>query len=437
MLFALRQGMNTNTKPQVSLFGASPDTGNQGVSALCYSVLDGLATRNINNICVYDHGRGKRRDSVTFNGNSHSFDRLGAIIGRRYYRPENFFQIALSARFGGLWNRNAKTICQSSAVLDVSGGDSFAEIYGPNRFRAITLPKQIALKAGRPLILLPQTYGPFVSVDAQQTAADLVSAAEQAWARDADSFSELKRLLGSRFDAGRHKLGVDMAFGLPACRPAVPVRNQKDKATGTNHGLHNPLIGFNVSGLLYNTPERSRDQFGLKGNYKTMILRTLRSLLSGTDADILLVPHVIVNKRDSECDLAACRAVQEELGYSEKRVRVIADPLNASELKWEIARTDWFCGTRMHSTIAALSSGVPTMALAYSMKTRGVFDSCDQGNEVVDLRDDGEREVCDRILDGWRRRHSTRESLAASLPAVLDQAMRQMDAIAQSITKAH
>ena len=429
--------MNTNSQPHVSLFGASPDTGNQGVSALCYSVLDGLATRNINNICVYDHGRGQRRDSVTFNGNSHSFDRLGAIIGKRYYRPENFFQIALSARFGGLLNRNAKTICQSSAVLDVSGGDSFAEIYGPNRFRAITLPKQIALKAGRPLILLPQTYGPFVSANAQQTAADLISGAEQAWARDADSFSELQRLLGSRFDANRHKLGVDMAFGLPACRPAAALRNHQDKNPAADHGSHNPLIGFNVSGLLYNAPGRSRDQFGLKGDYKGMILRTLRSLLSSTDANILLIPHVIVNRCDSECDLAACRAVQEELGYSSNRVRIIADPLNASELKWEIAQTDWFCGTRMHSTIAALSSGVPTMALAYSMKTRGVFDSCNQGNEVIDLRADGERQVCDRILDGWRRRHTTRESLAASLPAVLDRARWQMDAIAQSITTVH
>mgnify|MGYP001402473369 CR=1 FL=1 len=49
------------------------------------------------------------------------------------------------------------------AVLDISGGDSFTDLYGPWRFRAILAPKQIAIRARKPLIMLPQTIGPFES----------------------------------------------------------------------------------------------------------------------------------------------------------------------------------------------------------------------------------------------------------------------------------
>ena len=45
---------------------------------------------------------------------------------------------------------------------------------------------------------------------------------------------------------------------------------------------------------------------------------------------------------------------------------------NAAELKQAIAQCDLFIGARTHSVIAALSSGVPAVALAYSLKARGI-----------------------------------------------------------------
>jgi polysaccharide pyruvyl transferase WcaK-like protein len=425
--------MNTSTDNSIVLFGASPDTGNQGVTALCYSVIDGLEKRNITNLCVYDHGRGRRSESIQLDERMLSFDRLGAISGKRYYRPDNLWQIRIASRMGGLWNENARTLCRSKAVLDVSGGDSFAEIYGTSRFQTIVQPKLIALRAGRPLILLPQTYGPFNTSGAKEIARKIVRGAHQAWARDRESQDQLSTLLGSDYDPARHRLGVDMAFGLPACRPRKLSGDISTADLLTLFSDMRPVIGFNVSGLLYNDPGNSRIQFGLRANYRTTILRTLRSLLACTDAHLLLVPHVVLNNNQSECDFTACRAVYKELGYSKDRVTVLPGDLNACELKWVIARTDWFCGTRMHATIAALSSGVPTMALAYSKKTRGVFDSCNQGEEAVELRNCGERQVIDRILDGWRRRADTRNSLCSALPTVLRQAASQMDAFASSL----
>ena len=42
------------------VFGASPGTGNQGVNALCWSTLTGLAERGCTDLHVFDYGRRTR-----------------------------------------------------------------------------------------------------------------------------------------------------------------------------------------------------------------------------------------------------------------------------------------------------------------------------------------------------------------------------------------
>ena len=425
--------MKNLNEQQVLLFGAGPDTGNAGVSALCYSVIDGLAKRNFHRLCVFDHGRGRQQSEILLNDEMRRFDRLGAINGRRYYRRENLWQIRLAASVGGLWNENAKTICQASAVLDVSGGDSFTEIYGPQRFQTITLPKLISLQAGRPLILLPQTYGPFHSTRARAIASKIVRQSSAAWARDQESFEQLKLLLGNSFDPKIHHLGVDMAFGLPISCAQKKV-NDITRSWLCRKQRGEPVIGFNVSGLLYNKSNESKSQFGLKADYRRVILKALQNLLENTHSKILLVPHVVTGKGNPECDLAASYSVLRDLVCpDDDRVKVLDGDFDAAELKWVISRTDWFCGTRMHATIAALSSGVPTMALAYSMKTKGVFDSCKQGDEVVDLRFTDGEDLSEHICQGFQRRFQTANSLNHALPVVISQAKQQMDSIAAAI----
>jgi polysaccharide pyruvyl transferase WcaK-like protein len=45
---------------------------------------------------------------------------------------------------------------------------------------------------------------------------------------------------------------------------------------------------------------------------------------------------------------------------------------NAAETKWIISKMTIFAGARTHSTIASLSSGVPTLSMAYSIKAVGI-----------------------------------------------------------------
>ena len=87
----------------------------------------------------------------------------------------------------------------------------------------------------------------------------------------------------------------------------------------------------------------------------------------------------------------------------------------------------------MHSTIAALSAGVPTASIAYSMKTRGVFETCGVRDEVFDPRELETEAVIDQVYQSWRRRETIRKVLVSSIPRVVEQSQTQLDAIVESI----
>jgi len=87
---------------------------------------------------------------------------------------------------------------------------------------------------------------------------------------------------------------------------------------------------------------------------------------------------------------------------------------------------DWFCGTRMHSTIAALSSGLPTAAIAYSDKTLGVFESCGVEDQVIDPRKLETQTVVERLVESFEKRAQTRQVLSTSIDGVKARAAEQL-----------
>ena len=152
-------GNSDDESPTLSLFGAPGDTGNYGLTALLESTLAGFSRGDPDvRLNVYDNGLGHAgRGRSTATSTSVGARGCRGVI----YLNESLWNLRVSARLGGLANPNARALLSSRAVLDVSGGDSFSDIYGPKRFAAVALPKRIALEANVPLVLLPQTYGPF------------------------------------------------------------------------------------------------------------------------------------------------------------------------------------------------------------------------------------------------------------------------------------
>lgn len=424
-------------KRTFALFGAAPDTSNRGVSALYRCVVEGIgAALPDGRLLVFDSGRDVREDSeILSSGESFDVRRIGAHGGRRYYARGNLAAMAALSSIGGLPARFHPTLASlddCSAVLDVSGGDSFSDIYGSGRFWSVIRPKLIAERRGTPLFLLPQTYGPFVSKRKRNVARGAVLAADMAWARDPRSFRALQDLVGADFDPSRHREGVDMAFGLD-------VRNPGEKLSPTLHewladNREHTVLGLNVSGMIALDPAASSKDFSLQADYLTALTRFLETAMEDGDRRLVIVPHVMSRLSSLHSDRAAGLQLVESLpAHLHPRIIVAPRNLDEREVKWLISRTDWFCGTRMHSTIAALSSGVPTATVPYSDKALGVFETCGVGSEVIDPRTLDTATVTDRLLESVANRHRTKEILSATIPTVKGRAAEQFKHITHAL----
>ena len=407
----------TTAAHSFGLFGAPLDSPNRGVQALGRATVSGVArTYPGSTVTVFDDGWGVRPGSFGRLGDV-DVELCGVRVSRRVHRPETWARIRLSQALGGLGNPTATRLRSVDAVLDVSGGDSFSDIYGMHRFRQVMEPKLATLRAGTPLLLLPQTYGPFRDPKAKEEAASVVRSVTAAFSRDEASHEILLDLLGSSHDPERHRHGVDMAFAMDPADPGAGVPASLRELLTTEHQA--PLAGLNVSGLIYGVPGAA-ERFGLSLDYRDTVLALARGLLDD-GATVVLVPHVSADAGVAfENDLAACERVAEELGEAARAGRVLVAPgaLDADEAKWVISHLDWFNGTRMHSTIAGLSSRVATSAIAYSAKTRGVFATCGAADQVVDARTATTGAAVEELLASWRDREPVRARLEETVPDI-------------------
>ena len=413
----------------ITLLNAAPDTGNQGVSALCLSAVAGLTARRAGPVAVADHGRGLRRGDLGFG----AVDMIGLTHNRRYWRGDSLTTVRALARVGGGFSATARRIAGSRAILDVSGGDSFTDLYGPHRFRSMVLSKRLALDNGLPLILLPQTLGPFRDPANRAEAVAILAAARAVWVRDAASLAFLQEALGAAFDPDRHRLGLDMAVALPMTRPVAPLPAPLSDWLSGDRAF--PVAGLNVSGLLTSDPAAAKAQFGLAARHDQQIEAAARAVLEHSpEMRLLLVSHVHRRLGDPESDLTAATTLQARLQAEyPDRIAVLPGAMNAMELKWVLSRLDWFSGARMHATIGAFSAGTPTLGLGYSDKAAGVFTQCGIGDHVADLRVLDAAGIAQAIRHSLTQRAAMQSELDALRPGLLARAEAQMDTIVQQI----
>lgn len=416
---------------RLGIFGAALDTGNLGVSALGISTLCGLAAARENlDLTLFDYGEGERPVELAAPAGPIRVRQLGVFDSRRLWRTGNLRSMWWCARLGlRALHPMLRRFASLHALLDISGGDSFSDLYGAERFRAVALPKRLALELGVPLVLLPQTYGPYAQPRHREIARELLLGARQAWARDRRSLHAMREVLGDAFEPARHRAGVDVAFGLPAVQPRgeIPARLRELRARG------GPLLGLNASGLLWHDALSSA-HYGLRADYRTLVRELFAKLLATPCASLVLVPHVVPPCAPEESDVAAAQALLAGLPAADaERVWLAPALSDPREIKWLIGQLDWLCATRMHACIAALSQGVPALGLAYSDKALGVFESVGAGAWLVDPRRCDPGAVVPRALESVARRDAVAQALRAELPSARQRVAEQFQAIVDAI----
>ena len=427
-------GRQATQSVRLGLFGCPLDTGNNGVSALGLSMIAGLrgACESLD-LSMFDYGKGSRDASVAVGSKREEVRFVGCYASRRYYQAHNLAQLhtAAAMHLAGV-HPMLRKLRKLDAILDISGGDSFSDIYGRRRFDAVVAPKLLALKLGIPLILPPQTYGPYSGGSVRKTARRVLRGAAQVWARDRRSLDVAAELLGDEFDPDRHRLGVDVAFGLRAQRPRETVGGAIE-AFRTRARV---LVGLNVSGLLYNQLGEDVTRYGFRSSYRDLIHQLLHRALADERVGVLLIPHVAPTRPSHDCDATANATLLAGLDAAQReRVMMTSGPLGPAEAKWIIGQCDWFCGTRMHACIGALSQAVPTVGVAYSDKTIGVFETVLAGAGVVDPRREEAPQLVQRIMHHFHGRGSRGADLRASIADLPDRLAWQFQTMLAPIVK--
>ena len=124
--------------------------------------------------------------------------------------------------------------------------------------------------------------------------------------------------------------------------------------------IKNNMVGINVSPLAISYENKT----GLTmQNY----IKLVEYILNNTKMGIALIPHVV---KGGSNDYEVLFRIKQHF-IDEKRVVLLGD-YNCQQIKGFISRCRFFIGARTHATIAAYSTGIPTLVVGYSIKARGI-----------------------------------------------------------------
>ena len=409
---------------KICIQGAAFDTHNMGVGALAVGTVRAILHRYPEaEVFFLNYEKFPTTYTIAFPDRQVAVPLVNMRFSWRFWLRNNIaFLLFLTAlmkllpfpalrRKGIAGNNCLRHLDESDLVVALSGGDSFSDIYGLERLLYVSLPQILALWAGKRLILLPQTLGPFKSRLAQAIAKYILKRAEAVYSRDHAGVKLGLEMLGANGRAGKLRFSYDVGFLLD---PLPPERVDVV-------GLEIPprvgvcRVGLNVSGLLFMNSDTRNSRFGLRVSYRKLVYDLVALLIEQKQAEVLLVPHVFGEHRQS--DRPVCARIYEALKdkYPGK-IGWVRGSYNQSEIKHVIGMCDFFIGSRMHACIAAISQNVPAVAIAYSDKFVGVMESVGVGSIVLDPRKMTDGEILRAIGQAYAQRVSLRRQLEETIP---------------------
>ncbi len=410
----------------LSLLGVTRKTDNYGVRVLLSSAIDLLSSVHPGaEIILLDYGR----ESQSWREQTPAGERTVRLVNLRFswrfFLPNNIFRLLFIVLLSRalpeairhrLWSKNPwlREVLSASAHFSLAGGDSFSDIYGLRRFLYVSLPQLLVLLMHRPLVLLPQTYGPFGSLPSRFVARWILRRACRVFSRDEEGVEIIRKLVGTR--------GPSVTFvpDLGFCMEPGSLDASIREELGALH-KSGSLVGLNISSLLWMGGYTGDNMFGLKESYPALTRSLVEYLVKELGVRVLFVPHVCGGAHSQEDETRICRSLLAEMEprFGE-RIVYLDYALDHRQMKSMIGQCDIFIGSRMHACIAAVSQGVPAACLAYSAKFEGAMRPVQAGVRVADLRRAGISDVKELCGDVFRNREKLRSELARTIPAIRD-----------------
>jgi len=282
---------------------------------------------------------------------------FGMPVDEYCERNLEFVKLEQSSKQKGLYNNTIykETLdrVEADSICLSVGGDTYC--YG-NWHRWATIHKR-ALKVGAKSILWSCSIEPSMITDEML---DVLRTHDLITARESITYNALR---GKGLN--NVVLCSDIAFLL----------NPKETLLPKNFIVDN-TVAINISPLVVR--RESVQGITLK-NIKTVI----EYIINNSNMNIALIPHVLM---PMDNDFLLLKKIYNEIGQQE-RVSLISDKLSATEYKYIISKCRFSICARTHAGIASYSSCVPTIAIGYSVKAKGIALDLGFNDYVLSIKD--------------------------------------------------
>lgn len=296
------------------------------------------------------------------------------------------------------------------------GGDNYSLDYGrPLQFIELD---QYLLRERLPLFLWGASVGPFTrDPEFARVMHAHLERVSGIFARETVTLDYLR----SHIPNARAWLVADPAFALEPEEPPAELVAGVDLAAGP--------VGLNLAPSMakYITG-------GDRAEWERRCVESVVQTMRQVSENILLVPHVFHAAADNNDETLLAAVAERVRAETGRELPVASRKLTAAQIKWVVAHCSLFAGARMHSTIAALSSGVPTLNLAYSIKARGVSrDVFDHEEFCVGASEMLPATIAARLSAMYARRAELCNHLAARIPVIRQRAFAAGDLLRQAL----
>lgn len=135
----------------------------------------------------------------------------------------------------------------------------------------------------------------------------------------------------------------------------------------------NEVIGINLSNYVMGG-------FDLNSAFAKEVDSLIKFILQSTDYQILLIPHVLWKGQD---DRIISNLIKGKYDLNNRINILDSDNLNYCQIRYIISKCYCFIGARTHAAISAYSTCIPTIAIGYSIKSKGIAKDIGMPEEII------------------------------------------------------
>ncbi len=204
---------------------------------------------------------------------------------------------------------------------------------------------------------------------------------------------------------------MDSAFALGMKARTAPGAWRQTRA---------PAVGITARAWLTGPDQQS---------YERSLATFIDWLSESRGASVTLVPQVTSDYQEDDDRLVSRRISS----YCSSSPEVIDTQLDHVKLRAVYGDLDYVVGTRFHSVIFALTSGIPALAIEYEHKTSGIMDDLGLADWVIPMREVTAARLRDRFVALEHARSDYERHLREHLPDYVRRAQDFADVLRRAV----